>query len=150
MISIPVIEGLNNDELSTYKNFAYQINDFAVNYNNYINACNEGNNNSCDIIRNKLTALGIASNGDIDQNGSLATYKNIVNDHPVYEDTIALNKNLQKKKAELDENTKILTDLDNSIEGDYTAKLKSSFNTSTILYVTLACAIYFSFFKISS
>jgi hypothetical protein len=150
MKSIPVIEGLDNSELSTYKNFASKLHDFAVNYNNYINECNGGNNTSCDIIRSKLSALGIASNGDIDPNGALASYQNMINRHPVNDDTLVLNKNLQKKKAELNENTKILTDLDNSIEGDHTAKMKSSFNTNTILYVSLACAIYFTFFKISS
>jgi hypothetical protein len=150
MKSIPVIEGLTSDEKSLYKNFASQLDDFAVNYNNYINACNGGDNESCNIIRNKLNKMGITNDGDIDANGTLASYQKMSNSHRVSEDTLNLNKILQKKKAELDENTKILTDLDNSIEGDHVSKMNSSFYTTTVLYVSLACIIYFSFYKISS
>lgn len=150
MKSIPVIEGLTSDEKSLHKNFASQLDDFAINYNNYITACNGGDNASCDIIRNKLNRMGITNDGDIDPNGTLASYQNMTNRHRVSEDTLTLNKILQKKKAELNENTKILTDLDNSIEGDYVSKINSSFYTNTVIYITLACAIYFSFYKISS
>jgi hypothetical protein len=150
MTSIAVIKGLTSDEKLLYTNFAAQLDDFAVNYNNYITACNKGDNASCNIIRNKLNAMGITNNGDIDTNGTLASYQNISNRNRVSQDTLSLNKNLQKKKAELDENTKILNDLDNSIEGDHVSKMNSSFYTNTVVYISLACVIYFSFYKISS
>jgi hypothetical protein len=151
---MPFIEGLTNNDLSLYNNFVNQLQSFVLSYQSYISAC-KANNNTCvgvdssDVV-NKLNSLGINTDGSLDKNGSLAKYQDMINKNPVNGDTVSMNDELLKKKAQVKKETEILTNLDSSIEGDYKTKMNASYYTNTILYVALACFIYFSFYKISS
>jgi hypothetical protein len=151
---MPTIEGLTNDDLSAYNTFALQLDDFVATYQRYISACNKNNNTCVGVnsaeVTNKLRLIGVNPDGSLDPDGSLAKYKQIINSHQTTDDTVKRNKKLQQMRAETQQNTEILTDLENSIEGDYVIKQASSHYYNAILYVGLACTIYFTFYQISS
>lgn len=154
MKSMPVIEGLSNDDMTKYKNFVNDLNNFTLSYNKYIQDCN-ANNNTCTGVDNsdvkvKLNTLGVNSDGTLNPNGSLVNFQQVVNNNQITGNTFELNNELLKKRSELKSDIQILTDVENSIEGDYITKMKSSFYTNTLTYVGLACIIYYTFHQISS
>jgi len=144
MKSMPIIEGLTNDELTTYNTFATQLDDFVATYQSYISACNRNNNTCIGVdasqIRTKLAALNV----------TLEKYQNVVKSHKETRDTLALNQELINIRAKTQEDTQILTDIENSIQGDQIIKQKSAHYTNAMLYVGLASVLYFTFYQISS
>jgi hypothetical protein len=154
---MPTIEGLTTNEVQSYTDLQKDIADFLTSYQAYIQACNSDNNNCKNVstsdIDQKMVKLGINEDGTLVASGSLAKFKNIVNDPShihANDDVTAMNAQLQKYRAEAREDNKILTDLNNSVEGDFVTKQNSHYYYNTIIYIGLASVLYFSFYQISS
>jgi hypothetical protein len=153
MGSIPVLKDLSSDDINKYNIFVEDINNFTLSYNNYINACVA--NSTCDGIdsadvESKLKSFGVNPDGSLDQSGSLANYKQIVDKNLPKGNTFDLNNQLLEKRIELKNEVQILTDVNNSIEGDNITKMKATFYTNILLYVGLGCVMYYSFHQITS
>lgn len=152
--SVPVIQGLSYNDMNKYKKFVEDINNFTLSYNKYIDAC-VANNNTCDGIdtadvKSKLKSFGVNPDGSLDSSGSLVNFKQIVDNNVPKENTFDLNNQLLKKRIEFKNEVQILTDANNSIEGDNITKMKATFYTNMLLYVGLGCVIYYSFHQITS
>jgi len=143
MNSLPTIEGLTYssvDVKNLYDHVVSDLKNFFSSYQSYVQ-CNSSNPTtpcSNSDVQSKLDKV----------TSSLAQFNEAVEQRKEYsnQDTVELEKKLKKIRAEVDEKTKKLIDVKNSVNEDYIIKQQSYYYQNMVISIMLACLIYFVFY----
>lgn len=140
MNSLPTIEGLPGDVKNLYDKVLFDLKDFFSSYQSYVQCNSSKPTTPCSNsdVQNKLdtvTASLTKFNEAVEKN------KTSSSNH----DTVELEEKLKRIRAEVDEKTKILMDVKNSVNEDYIIKQQSHYYHNMLVSIMLACLIYFVF-----
>jgi gas vesicle protein len=142
MNSLPTIEGLtysSTDVKNLYDHVVSDLKDFFTSYNAYVQCNSSQPATPCSKtdVQSKLDTV----NSSLSQfNEAVAQRKENSN-----ENTVDLENKLKKLRAEVDEKTKRLTDVSNSVNEDYIIKQQSYYYYNMVVSIFLACGIYYIF-----
>ena len=143
MNTLPTIEGLEYTSSEIQNLYGKVVSDtqtFLTAYENYIKCSNSNQNCSSEDLKSKLDTV----------NASVSEFNEAVEKNGANENTFKLEEKLVKLRNEVEQKSKMLTDIKHSVAEDYVIKQESHYYYKMITSVVIACGLYFVFNQIDS